>query len=184
MTRNLVLFGMMGAGKSTVARLVAARLGRAMVETDAHVERAAGRPIAEIFATAGEAAFRRLERDAVAGAARRTDQVVSVGGGAVLDDTNVATLRATGVLVLLDTPPDTLTARLIRDADHRPLLHTPDLAGRVAELAAARGPRYAHVADHVVDATAAPADVAAAVVAWAADQPDVLADHERAKATP
>ncbi|HEX2027502.1 MAG TPA: shikimate kinase, partial [Nitriliruptorales bacterium] len=71
--RAIVLFGMMGAGKSSVARLVADRLGRELVDTDAAVEAAAGRTVSQIFDHEGEPAFRRREREAVAAAARGRD---------------------------------------------------------------------------------------------------------------
>ena len=185
MTRNLVLFGMMGAGKSTVATVVAERLGREVVDTDREVERLSGRRVAEIFAADGEAGFRRRERLAVEQVARRADRVVSVGGGAVLDDRNVECLRSSGVLVELRAPVHVLVARLEGDSANsgeadvaRPLLDGADLADRVAELAALRGERYDAVADHVVDADASPVDVADAVLVWAVTAPGVLSDAE------
>ncbi len=78
--KNLVLLGMMGTGKSTVAAIIAERLGRVHVDTDSEIERIAGKSIPAIFSEQGEPAFRRLERLAVDHVARRSDQVVSVGG--------------------------------------------------------------------------------------------------------
>ncbi len=186
MTKNLVLLGMMGAGKSTVAMVLAERLRRPVVDTDAEVERIAGRAIPAIFDEEGESAFRRLERVAVDTVARQSDQVVSVGGGAVLDDASVIALRRSGVLVELRAPPGTLAARLASEsgAPHtRPLLTGPDLVARVAELVRVRGPRYAEVADFSLDATADPAEVADEVLAWAASVPGVLSHDELGRAT-
>src|SRR5579862_9707032 len=85
-TEHLLLVGMMGAGKSTVARLVATRLDRPWVDTDREVERLAASSVPEIFSARGEAAFRALESEALADVLSRPDPaVVSVGGGAVLD---------------------------------------------------------------------------------------------------
>jgi shikimate kinase len=184
-SRNLVLLGMMGAGKSTVAVLLGERLGRQVVDTDIQVEHIAGRPVAEIFAQEGEAAFRRVERLAIDQISRRADQVISVGGGAVLDDANVVALRSSGVLIELRAPADTLAARLTRQAAgsdpsaSRPLLVGAELAARVAELSEVRAPRYAQVADHIADATASPVDVSEAILAWAASVPGVLLAEEQ-----
>src|SRR5437867_10183399 len=103
----IVLTGFMGTGKSEVGRRLARRLGRAFVDTDAMVEARAGKPVAAVFTDEGEPAFRRLERDAVADAAASGEAVVAVGGGAVLDPVNVATLRAAGVVICLTARPET-----------------------------------------------------------------------------
>src|ERR1700752_1096640 len=117
----IVLTGFMGSGKSEVGRRLARRLGRAFIDTDELIEAHAGKSVASIFADDGEAAFRRLERDAVADAARRGEAVVALGGGAVLDPANVTVLRAAGVVICLTARPDAILARVGRGAD-RPLL--------------------------------------------------------------
>lgn len=179
--RNLVLVGMMGVGKSTVGAVLAERLARPFVETDALVEAEAGRRIAEIFADQGEAGFREHERRAVRAAATRDGQVISAGGGAVLDDRNVADLRRNGVLVLLDAPADVLAARLETVSD-RPLLGD-EPAERLDLLLDERNPTYGEVADHTVDATAGPETVAADILSWAAGRGDVLTAGERGRVT-
>ncbi len=180
--KNLVLLGMMGAGKSTVAKIVADRLGRPHIDTDAEVERRAGRPIAAIFEQDSEAVFRRLEKLAVTQVACHSNQVVSLGGGAVLDDACLEALRSSGVLIELRAPAETLAARLVSQAPNRPLLAGPDLPARVGELMELRAPRYEEAADHSVDASGAPVAVAEAVLAWAASVPGVLSLEEVGRA--
>lgn len=183
--RNLVLIGLMGAGKSTVGELLAEILHRPFVDTDARVEAAAGRTIAELFATAGERRFRQLEAEQIRRVAALRGQVVAVGGGALLDPANATHLRSTGDLVLLDADPGELAARVesqdtVLSSSTRPLLtDAPDTATRLAELRALRDAAYVGSASHVVDTTGldAPA-VAAAVLAWAIDVPGLLSVEE------
>src|SRR3990172_12766935 len=110
MTRpqRIVLTGFSGTGKSLVAPLIAQRLGWELVDTDALVEQAAGRPIADIFARDGEAPFRELETDAVRQACARPNTVVSAGGGATLRPDSRRLLADGGVFLFLDASPDTV----------------------------------------------------------------------------
>ncbi len=178
--RNVVLIGLMGAGKTTVGRLVATRLGRPFVDTDALVEADAGRTVAEIFAAAGERGFRTLEAAAVRRVSAVGGQVVAVGGGAVLDPDTVTALRATGELILLEAPPATLAAR-VGAGDGRPLLAgaaTPVLE-RLQSLRVERDAAYRAAAVTVVDtAGRTPTEVADDVVAWARTRPGVLTPAE------
>lgn len=119
--RNIVLIGLMGVGKTTVGRLLADALGRPFADTDAVVENEAHATVTQIFAQEGERRFRALESEAVRKAAALRGQVIAVGGGAVLDPSNVTHLRSTGDLVLLDGDPQTLSRR-VADAASRPLL--------------------------------------------------------------
>lgn len=138
--RNLVLAGFMGAGKTTVGRLVAARLGWPFVDTDELVEQAAGRSIATIFAQDGEAAFRHLERRACQRAALLDAHVIATGGGALLDPDTRAAFLARGVVVWLSAELNTIVERLGQGAE-RPLF-AGDHA-RLEALFAARAPLYA-----------------------------------------
>jgi shikimate kinase len=188
MSRNLGLSGMMGAGKTTVGRVVAERLGRRLADTDREIERWTGRTIADIVAQDGEGTLRELERRVVSELARQADLVMSLGGGVILDDRNVADLRASGVIVLLDVPTAVLAERLGVEAGTRPLLRDdagrPDVAARLAVLWRDREAEYRAAADAVVSGAAAPTDVAAEVLAWAAAAGDVLtpSEHEEVAA--
>jgi 3-dehydroquinate synthase len=155
---------MMGAGKSVVGRLVAARLGWPWVDSDEEVQRRTGRTVAWLFGERGEAAFRAEEARVLADAlARKGPLVISVAGGAVLRTDNRAVLREGAFVVWLRAELDTLAAR-VTGSDHRPLL-AGDHAARLAALYAARGPHYEELADVVVDVDAlGPGEVADQVV--------------------
>jgi len=104
--KHLVLVGLMGAGKTTVGQMCAARLGRAFVDTDDLVETLAHASVSEIFASDGEARFRELEQQAVAEACASPEPlVIACGGGAVLAPANRRLLRAAGTVVWLRAPP-------------------------------------------------------------------------------
>jgi shikimate kinase len=152
MSANLVLYGMMGVGKTTVGRALAQRLGRGFADTDDEIERWVGKPIPAIFADDGEAAFRDYEHRVVRELARFTDLVVALGGGAVLSDASVAELTLTGMLIHLRAERGVLLERLRDGAVDRPLL-AGDLETRLDELLAGRTPRYNEVADVSVDAS-------------------------------
>jgi len=160
------LVGPMGAGKSTVGRALARRLGRRFVDTDAEIERERGAAVAEIFAREGEAAFRTREREAVARLC--AEPVVAALGGGALAQPGVADAAArAGTLVWLRARPETLLARL-GDCAARPLLAGLAPAARLArlrELLEAREAGYAR-APVVVDTDgAAPEDVAERIAA-------------------
>lgn len=141
--RNVVLTGFMATGKTTVGRLLAERLGYDFVDTDTLVEQRHG-PIPAIFAERGEGEFRRLEREVAVEVAARTGQVVSTGGRMLVDDTNAATLSATGDVVCLTAEVGTIVDRLrATGADSRPMLAGHDLPSRVGHLLAERQAAYA-----------------------------------------
>ncbi len=150
MPRNIVLIGFMGTGKSVVGRLLAQRLGRPFVDLDARIEQEAGQPIRKIFAALGEAAFRIREAQMIQRVTEQAGQVIATGGGAVLDDSNVAALRRVGWLVWLKADPDVILQRIGRTRGERPLLDVDDPKARVSELLAMRQAGYAK-ADAVVE---------------------------------
>lgn len=142
----IVLVGLMGAGKSTVGRRLALRLGLPFVDADAEIEAAAGMTIAEIFERFGEAYFRDGERRVIArlmdGRTNGRAQVIATGGGAFVDPATRAAILETALAVWLDAQPAVLADRVAR-RDTRPLLRGRDPLAVLEELAAVRNPLYA-----------------------------------------
>jgi shikimate kinase len=137
---NLYLVGFMGAGKSSVGRMLARRLNRPFIDLDRHIEETAATPIGRIFETEGEAAFRMREREALGRVCEMDDVVVATGGGAICDADNREIMhRAGGCTLFLDVPWSALAARLAQDHDGRPMFTTEDDARRLYE---ARRPHY------------------------------------------
>lgn len=160
---TLVFIGPMGAGKTSVGRRVARLLELPFCDTDKLVARDHG-PIPEIFATAGEARFRELEREAVVSALTEGG-VVALGGGAVLNPDTQADLTGARV-VLLTMAPHVVASRIT--AGDRPLLASEDPVARWQRIYDERRPVYERVADVVFDTSALPMmQVAADIAAWA-----------------
>lgn len=162
---SIALVGLSGAGKSSVARLLAAQLGWPLADTDALIAASAGRSVPQIFAEDGEPHFRALEAQALAQALAGPPRVVATGGGIVLLAANRALLRAQAYVVWLDAPIAALVARLQAHDEQRPLLQGTDPAARLAALHAARAALYAEVAHlHIDTAGQTPEQVAGAIV--------------------
>ena len=138
---NIALIGFMGAGKTSVGRLVAEQLHFDHLDTDDVIQSRTGRAITEIFSTDGEPAFRKLESDLVAELAGRTRTVISTGGGLPLNPQNLAGLRTHALVVCLWASPEKIWER-VRSQTHRPLLHDKDPHKKIRELLAAREPYY------------------------------------------
>lgn len=139
--KHLVLIGLMGAGKTSVGQECARRLQRPFVDTDELVATTAAMSVADLFATRGEAAFRILERTAVADVcASPQPLVVACGGGTVLDPDNRRTLRGSGLVVWLQAPTATLLTR-VGDNAARPLLRD-DPEGSLTRLGRLRQMTY------------------------------------------
>ena len=155
---NIVLAGFMGTGKTSVGRILSARLDWPLVDTDEVVEELAGRPVPEIIRIEGEPVFRRWEREACKRVATGKQQVVATGGGALLDPANRATLCDRGLVVCLTCHPEEIVRRLEGD-DSRPLLdHDP--VGRIRQLLDARATVYDDLPHHVDTTTGSPEQVA------------------------
>lgn len=166
--RHLYLIGYRGTGKSTVGRLVAARLGRPFIDLDERIEAVAGKTIAEIFAAEGEPGFRDRESAALGAASAEPPAVIATGGGIVLRPENRELLRASGWVAWLTAPAAVLWDRI--QADAATAARRPALAGggpdEVTKLLAVRMPLYRETADATL-ATAglSPEVVAAAILA-------------------
>jgi shikimate kinase len=140
----------MGAGKTTVGRQLAKRLGRSFLDSDHEIVARTGVPIPTIFEIEGEEGFRRREAQTIGEITEACDIVLATGGGVVINPDNRRRLRETGWVVYLDVPPALLYERTRHDRN-RPLLNVPDPMARLEELYAARDPLYREIAHIVVD---------------------------------
>ncbi len=167
---NLYLIGPRGSGKSTVAAIVAERLGRPLIATDDWIQTETGKTIAEIFAGDGEGRFRELETAALDKAAQCRSAVVDLGGGAILPEANRQRIRQTGKTVWLFAPAEVLWRRISSDprsAGTRPPLTAEEGLEEVGLVLEQRDSIYAACADYEIDTGALSADeVAHRVVAW------------------
>ena len=148
--RNVFLFGMMGAGKTTAGRQIARRLKRPFYDSDHEIERRCGVKVPVIFDIEGEAGFRQREAAVIAELAALEDIVLATGGGAVLAAGSRRLLAGRGTVIYLHAQPDALYGR-VRHDKNRPLLATADPLARLRELYAQRDPLYREIADIVVD---------------------------------
>jgi shikimate kinase len=164
----IVLVGMMGVGKSTVGRRLAARLGLAFVDADEEIEKAAGMTVTEIFERYGEAHFRDGERRVIARLMDGAPRVIATGGGAFMQDDTRALILSHAVAVWLDADIDILVDRVSR-REGRPLLKGKDPRIVLSELAAVRNPVYAQAPIHV-RSVAAPHEAAVEKIVKALDQ--------------
>lgn len=139
---NLFLFGPMGCGKTTVGTIIAQRLNWAFVDTDEVIESEAGMPVAEIFHLEGESGFRARERKLMAGLARGTRQVVSLGGGTLMDPESRALAESSGQVVMLTCDPEVILQRMGDELLARPLLAGPGPLERLKAILAKRAELY------------------------------------------
>jgi shikimate kinase len=156
-SRSIVLVGMMGVGKSSIGRRLAARLGVPFVDADAEIEKAAGMSIADIFARHGEVDFRSGEARVIARLLDGGPQVLATGGGAVMNADTRTAIKAKGVSIWLSAEFEVLMRRINKRKNDRPLLQTADPAATLRELLVAREPVYAQ-ADLTVQSREVPHD--------------------------
>ena len=141
--RSIVLVGMMGVGKSSVGRRLAARLSIPFVDADTEIEKAARMSIADIFARHGEADFRSGEARVIARLLESGPQVLATGGGAFMNADTRAAMQAKAVSIWLSADFDVLMRRVSKRKSERPLLQTDDPAETLRKLLAEREPTYA-----------------------------------------
>lgn len=147
---NIILVGLMGAGKTTLGKQLARRLGRSFVDSDHEIEQRTGVPIPTIFEIEGEAGFRKRESQVLADLVKGRGLVLATGGGAVLAPENRDCLHANGWVVYLNVSPRQLFERT-RNDKNRPLLQVADPLAKLQELHALRDPLYRATAHLVVE---------------------------------
>jgi len=143
---NIFLVGMMGAGKTTVGRLLALSLGKTFIDSDEEIQQRTGVTIPHIFDVEGEAGFRQREAGVIQDLVKLDNIVLATGGGAVLNAQSREALRRNGIVVYLKSTVQDLWQRTRHDRN-RPLLQTDDPRARLKELFDQRDPLYTEVAD-------------------------------------
>jgi shikimate kinase len=156
-SRPVVMVGLMGAGKTSIGRRLATRLGVPFVDADAEIEAAAGCTIGEIFEKHGEAAFRDGERRVIARLLDGSPRIIATGGGAYMDASTRAMIRERAISLWLRADLDTLVSRTARRTN-RPLLNAGDPKEILDRLMRQRYPVYAE-ADIIVDSVDCPPEV-------------------------
>lgn len=146
---NIYFVGLMGAGKTTIARQLAKRFRREFVDTDHEIERRTGVRVPVIFEIEGEHGFRDRESRLLAELAEQQGKVIATGGGIVIRESNRNLLRQSGLVVYLSADPELLYERTRRDGN-RPLLKVDDPLQRLRQLHAERDPLYREVATVIV----------------------------------
>ena len=148
--KNIFLIGLMGAGKSTVGRMLAKRLGKTFFDSDHEIEKRCGVKIPTIFEMEGEEGFRKRESAVIKDLTQMQDIVLATGGGSVLLSENRTYLHENGYVVYLRANPHELWVRTRNDKG-RPLLNTPDSQKKLKELFDIRDPLYTSIAHQTVE---------------------------------
>lgn len=151
MKTNIALIGFMGAGKTAVAKILADKLSKKLVELDGLIELKAGKSIPDIFRQDGEIAFRELEIETTRKVAEGNNQVIACGGGIVLNKINIDRLKERAVVVYLTASPDAILQRIGADDTARPLLAKGDKALTIRQMLEFRQPFYERAADIKID---------------------------------
>lgn len=149
LSKNIVLIGFMGSGKSMTSNKLASLLKKEVFSTDEMIEQKEGRSISEIFSAEGEDYFREKEREAVQEISNRQGVVIDCGGGVVLNPENMNDLKRNGIVFYLSAPVDFLFEQ-IKGYEHRPLMNVDDPKAKIEEMLKVRDPLYRQ-ADHVID---------------------------------
>jgi shikimate kinase len=147
---NIVLIGYRGTGKSTVGKMLAARLGREVISTDVEIVKRSKQSIPEIVAQQGWESFRDVESAVCRDLAGRDQLVIDTGGGAVLRPQNVEVLKRNGKLIWLTATVETIAARIGGDTQRPSLTGTKSFVEEIAEVLHDRTPKYQAAADYVI----------------------------------
>jgi len=147
---NIVLIGYRGTGKSTVGKMLAARLGRELISTDVEIVKRSKQSIPEIVAQQGWESFRDVESAVCRDLAGRDQLVIDTGGGAVLRPQNVEVLKRNGKLIWLTATVETIAARIGGDTQRPSLTGTKSFVEEIAEVLHDRTPKYQAAADYVI----------------------------------
>ena len=146
MDKNIVLIGMMGSGKTSIGKALAKKLCLPFVDIDASIHKKTGKTLAQIFEQHGEEFFRTLERAETVMAAAKTPQVISTGGGCVLNQNSMMALKRNGIVIFLNRPPEAIAKDV--DFTTRPLLNS---ASDIFRIHKERLPLYKKYADFILD---------------------------------
>lgn len=147
---NIILIGLMGAGKTTIGKLLANSMGKIFIDSDHEIQRRTGVDIPLIFEFEGEAGFRKREMEVLQDVARLSNIVLATGGGAILREENRELLRKSGTVIYLRVPVNELKRRTRFDKN-RPLLQTANPQARLVELFNQRDPLYQQTAHIILD---------------------------------
>jgi shikimate kinase len=149
--KNIYLVGFMGTGKTSVGRLAAELMHCKFIDMDECIEIREKKSISDIFAQEGEPYFRKIERQVLGDVSKSDNQVVSCGGGIVIDAQNIETMKDSGIIICLTASPEVILER-INGGSHRPLLNVPNPGEKIAHLLKVRQAYY-NRSDFRVDTT-------------------------------
>jgi shikimate kinase len=148
--KNIFFIGLMGAGKTTVGKIIAKQLGKTFYDTDLVIEQRTGVKIPTIFEVEGEVGFRKRETAAIEELSQLENIVMATGGGAVIASENRELLKQNGYVIYLRANVHELWQRM-RNDKHRPLLQNVDVRAKLEELYHARNPLYTETASLIID---------------------------------
>ncbi len=149
-TNNIFFIGLMGAGKTTIGKILAKHFNKNFYDTDVEIEKRTGVKIPVIFDLEGEAGFRKRETTVIQALSQLNNIVMATGGGAVIAEENRQLLKTNGTVIYLRANVTELWHRT-RNDKHRPLLQNVDIRAKLEQLYAERNPLYAEIATHIID---------------------------------
>lgn len=150
MNSNIFFVGLMGAGKTTIGKLLARHLGKAFYDTDQEIEKRTGVKVSTIFELEGEVGFRKRETAIIQELSQLNNIIIATGGGAILAEENRQLLKTHGTVIYLRANVNELWHRM-RNDKHRPLLQNVDIRAKLEQLYAERNPLYTETAAYIFD---------------------------------